>query len=278
MSDFQSFAAAHGLIIRDLEMGRWCRVPTEDHPASRNGAYKFMGDCGHVQNWATMPEASTWFPDADSRVAVDRWAMQRLREKAEREAKEAKEKAARKAGWICHQCVNEQHAYLDWKGFPDLLGMVWHKAEGENLLVVPMCVKGKLVGCQTINRDGEKKFLFGQQTKGAEYLIDNKGSHYFVEGYASGLSLRLVLKALKVRYTVHVCFSAHNLTFMAKAIGSGIVIADRDASETGERAAKATGLPYWISDVIGNDINDDHQRLGIFRLSQSFRQWLRGVK
>ena len=50
--DFYRFAETHGLIIRDLVMDRWVRVPTIDHPGKRNGAYIFNGNSGAVQNWA----------------------------------------------------------------------------------------------------------------------------------------------------------------------------------------------------------------------------------
>ena len=51
---FHDFARAHGLIIRDLISHRWVSTPTEDHPRKRNGRYKYLGNVGWVQNWATM--------------------------------------------------------------------------------------------------------------------------------------------------------------------------------------------------------------------------------
>lgn len=272
MSDFQSFAAAHGLIIHDLEYGRWCRVPTEDHPTKKNGCYKLMGDVAFVRNWATMDESATWFPAAENKIMIDHVALKRTREKAHRELIEGRQRAAKKAGWICHQTVQETHSYLDSRGFPDLLGMVWHKTEEENLLVVPMRIEGKIVGCQTIDRDGDKRFLYGQQTKGAEYLIDNKGRDWIVEGYATGLSLRLALHALKVRYKVHITFSAHNLTQMARELPGSLVVADNDLSGAGEAAAKASGRPYLLPPP--GDFNDWHRDIGLFRISQELRKWL----
>ena len=35
-------------------------VPTDDHPRKRNGRYRWLGDVGWVQNWATMQEPAMW--------------------------------------------------------------------------------------------------------------------------------------------------------------------------------------------------------------------------
>ena len=205
----------------------------------------------------------------------------RKREQAERLTQEGMERerlaqaAARKAGWIMHQTVQEQHAYLHSKGWAEAKGAVWWAGEDQNLLCIPMRVGEALVGVQMIDRAGGKRYLSGQRTSGAEYLIANNGrgaEDFWVEGYASGLSLRACLSALRMRYRIHVTFSAGNLKAMAN---SGYVIADNDASGTGERVAIATGLPYWMSDVQGEDINDAHKRLGLFRTSQALQKWLR---
>jgi hypothetical protein len=48
--NFSAFASAHGLRIRQvLDDGRWHRVPTDDKPRKRNGAYVFDGQSGAVQ-------------------------------------------------------------------------------------------------------------------------------------------------------------------------------------------------------------------------------------
>jgi len=57
-----------------------------------------------------------------------------------------------------------------------------------------------------------------------------------------------------------------------------VVIADNDTSKTGEKAAIETGLPYWMSDVEGEDINDLHRRLGLFKASQQIGKWLRSLQ
>ena len=100
---------------------------------------------------------------------------------------------------------------------------------------------------------------------------------YWCEGYATALSLRACLKALKLRYIIRCTFSVGNMRKMATDFGEGIIIADNDASHAGEDAAIATDLPYWISDYVGEDFNDQHKRLGTFRLSQDLGKFLRSL-
>jgi putative DNA primase/helicase len=202
----------------------------------------------------------------------------------ERASKEGKERikqalaASKKAGWILHQAKPEKHAYLWSKGFPELDGLVWRPDDSENLLCIPMYKGKNLVGVQMIDRHGVKKFLSGQQSSGAEYVIDNSGigaKDFWVEGYATGLSLRVCLAALKMRYRIHICFSAGN---MLKLAHSGYCIADNDASGTGKKAAMETGLPYWMAPVEGDDLNDYWRKNGTFKTSQEIGRWLRGAR
>jgi putative DNA primase/helicase len=186
--------------------------------------------------------------------------------------------ASKKAVWILGKCVEEKHAYLDSKGFPDLDGLVWRPEQENNLLCIPMYVRGNLAGLQMIDKHGAKKFLSGQITSEAEYCFDAGGlnsSDWWVEGFASGLSLRECLHALKLRYRIHVTFSAQNLKRMAH---SGYVVADNDTSLTGQNAAIATGLPYWMPEAAGTDINDFHKLHGTFRASQVLRKWMFSIQ
>lgn len=191
------------------------------------------------------------------------------------EREKAQQAAASKAGWILHQTKPEQHAYLHSKGWPDATGAVWWPDDRQNLLCIPMRVGDALVGVQLIDREGTKRYLTGQRTSGAEYLISNNGrgaADWFVEGYATGLSLRICLQALRMRYRIHITFSAANLVKVAALHAGGYVIADNDESGTGERVALQTGLPYYMPDA--GDFNDMHKAMGTFRASQALRQWV----
>ena len=263
---FEDFARSHGLILRGLIPHRWIATPTEDHPRSRNGRYKFLGDVGWVQNWATMQTPVMW----TSGAKVD---YRPLIQQASRQRAEEARAAAKKAGWILHQCKKQTHPYLEAKGFPEEVGDVW-ETDGKKLLVLPMRKAGFLVGCQLINEQGEKKFLHGQTTKGAALTLDAKGIPIFCEGYATALSIRAAMRAIKMRYTIYVCFSAGNMKEVARNIPNGVVVADNDASHTGLKAAEETGKPYWIAPTVGDDFNDAHQHMGLFQISQSLKRVL----
>jgi putative DNA primase/helicase len=267
MMDLLDFCRAHGIIIdAPPPIGYWKRYQTVDHPRKRNGAVKWMGDHAFVQNHATDTEVSIWKPDSISESKRRDYA--RLAQQAEQEKVRMQVSAAEKAKTLLQGSVLARHAYLKAKGFPDEQGWI-----NDGKLVIPMRVDAELVGCQVIDSDGNKKFLYGQRTSGASFDFDNKGKHYLCEGYATALSLRHALRSLKRNYVIHVCFSASNLLKLAEKFG-GFVIADNDESGTGERVAKQTGLPYWMSEQVGEDANDASQRLGLFKFTQSLTKSL----
>lgn len=265
--EFISFCRAHGVLI-DIPppIGVWRRYPTEDHPKKRNGAVKFMGDHGFVQNHAVDTEVSLWQPDTPIKVDRAKIAKDLAMVEAKRRADQAD--AVKRAAFILGETVLGKHAYLDKKGFVGSEDRIWGH-EGKRTLVVPMRVGGNLVGCQLIEEDGSKKFLYGQRTSNAELVIDNKGTHILCEGYATALSVQSALRKMSRRYTIHVCFSAGNMKKVAEGLPDGLIIADNDKSGTGERVAKEIGWKYWMSDVVGEDANDTHQRIGILKLGLS---------
>ena len=263
---FLDFAASFGLILQHPEVGKWVAVPTVDHPRKRNGRYKFLGDRGWVQNWATMTEPKMWTGQCD-----DMGFVRRVIAREEVDRKRLQEKAAKKAGWILHQCVQDVHPYLEAKGFPKEQGNVWPE---HKLLAIPMRISGRLVGVQLIDHEGEKRFLHGQVTKGAVFTFDAGGLPIFVEGFATGLSVRAAMQSMKLRYQIHVCFSAGNLEHVARSFKRGIIIADNDLHGVGERAARNTGHPYWISATRGQDFNDFHQDVGLFQAAIDLRRML----
>lgn len=268
MNEFIKFAESLGLIITSVVAGRWVRVPTVDHPKKRNGAYFYDGDYAHVQNWATMDRAVTWFADKPMTHYEKEKQLKRIEVSKKNyfdEKIKAQAQAAQKAKWIISQSIVEQHAYLDSKGFPEAVGLVWRPDEKQNLLIIPMRYKNEIVGCQMIDRDGGKKFLKGQRTIGAEFVLGSKGGDIWCEGYATGLSIR---KCMKGQYKIHICFSAGNLRNMAT---SGFVVADNDESFAGEKAAIDTGLEYYTPPIVGHDFNDFHKIVGDFKAGQALK-------
>jgi len=270
---FLDFCRAHGILIdREPPIGVWKRYPTEDKRHHRNGAVKWLGDVGYVQNHATQTEISVWHADGDS--AMDPNKARKLVEAAHRDIRDKQEKAAQKAGFILHQCQIGYHPYLEKKGFKEDQGNIWKK-DDELLLVIPMRVGHRLVGCQLISEDGTKKFLFGQRTSGAAFVFDNHGPNILCEGYATALSIKAAMKALKRRYTLYACFSAGNMKKVADTLPGGFIVADNDESRTGQNTAQQIGWPTWMPDTTGMDANDQHQRDGLFKFSQSLGKVIR---
>lgn len=273
---FEDFARQHGLILSGLQLDRWIPTPTEDHPRSSNGRYKFLGNVGWVQNWATMEKPATWFAEGHT---IDSPQIQKSIDESRHRAMESADRASKTAGWILHQTELKSHPYLVAKGFPEEMGNVWNK-DGKDILVIPMRIDKRLVGVQLINDEGKKNFLQGQTNKGASFCMNAKGIPIFCEGYATALSIRECMKSCNIKYAIYVCFSASNMKHIARTIGDGIIIADNDPNHIGEKSAIETGKPYWISETVGEDFNDYHRRVGNFRASQNLKKILlsSGVK
>ena len=256
---FVEFAISFGLVIDHVVNDRWVRVPTVDHPQKRNGSYKFVGNVGWVQNFATMETPALWKDRFAKPMPFERRAV------AEKDVLFKQSAAARKAATLINHSTKATHPYLTAKGFPDFKGVVWN-----GLLVLPMRVGSSLVGAQLIGEDGSKKFLAGQRTKGASLTIDAKGQHFVCEGFATALSVRRAMKHLGKRYTITVAFSAGNMVEVSKGLGGLLVIADHDAA--GIAAAKKIGR-YWLGGE-GQDFNDFEMRHGTEAAAESLNAFL----
>lgn len=267
---FRDFAAAHGLLIRDLmDDGRIHRCPTLDHPKKRNGAYKYLGEWGWVQDWAASDTAQLWFADEKNEVVKARARADMAA--VMREEQRRRQVAAQKAAEIIRKCDTGSHPYLDGKGFPNEVGLI----DFDGRLVVPMrsvsayaCVQS----LQWIDADGNKKFLTGGAAKGGVMVLGQGKEAWLCEGYATGLSVRAALKTLYRSARVVVCFSAGNLAHVAGCLsGPRFIVADNDASLTGQRTAEQTGLRWCMPPAVGQDANDMHRQNGLLALGSLLR-------
>lgn len=272
---FDAFCRAHGLIVDGITPGRWVRVPTTDHPRKKNGAYKFLGDIGWVQNHALEVDVSTWRADAQDLHGVDVQRIQRQAAEFDEKMRRGWQRAAVQAEALLAQAELTEHNYLHLKGLGEHRALV----SGDALLV-PMrhWRSNRLVGVQTIRwleaeRRYEKKMMAGMRAKGAVLRLGSPQAArtWLVEGYATALSVEAALKLLRLRDSVTVCFSAGNLIHVAQQLQAErqavAVFADHDASGAGERAARHTGAPWVMSPLQGEDANDMHQREGVFRVA-----------
>jgi putative DNA primase/helicase len=282
MSDFVSFASAHGLEIRRLIAdGNIHRCPTTAKPRSDNGAYMLDRDRGWIQDWA-QGERVIWWQDEHAKpwTEADKAAAEaRRRAQAKERTAQARKAALQASQWLSEaELVIPRvgrpwrpgrpaleaiyaHPYLVRKGFPNESGF---EREGELLIPMYDCRDYReLVGLQRIGDD--KKFLLGQRAKGAVYRFGAGKAieKWLCEGYATALSVRAGLKKLYRDADVYVCFSAGNIEYVASAGIGTHVMADNDQSGTGQRAAEATGLCWTMPGDVGIDANDLHQAKGI---------------
>lgn len=262
---FIEHAQAHGLIIKDLiSDGRWHRVPTTDKPRKRNGAYLFDGARGVVKNWATMEDFAGW-PERGQKVEpIDPLKLERIRKENMLKQQAQYKRVSVVAQYNINSAKLQRHAYLTKKGFPLELGLVL-----DDDLLIPMrdFRTMNILSLQRISVGGTKKFMTGGQTKGAVYIIGKKrnpAGRIFCEGYATGLSIRAALDYMRQPYEVWVCFSASNMIYVADKVGGNrFVVADNDASGTGQNAAESIGLPWVMPEPVGQDFNDLHQSEGL---------------
>ena len=259
---FESFAIEHGLLINGLELNKWIRVGTVDHPQKKNGAYIFDGHGGAVINFAVHDKHQIY--KSKSVYAYDPQVIA-IRQQLQKERIEKQNQAKRRADYIVSHCYHYSHPYMIRKGFAQRFS-IW-----KDLLVVPMRINDELVGCQLIAPDGTKKFLSGQITKGASLVMGKKGRNIVCEGLATGMSVRRAMRYLREQSQIHVCFSANNMVDIASCLENPLVIADND--ETGVRSAKKIASTYWLGEA-GEDFNDAEQRLGTAEVAESLGEFL----
>lgn len=268
---FVTFARAHGLEIGDLvARDRIQRCGTVDKPRSKNGAFFFDGSRGWVFNWSGEARVQ-WYDDPHARPWTEEekaaWKAKRAAATAAQER--AYRDAALRAANMLRTTVPGQHDYLIRKGLPKSDGLVLP----DGALLVPMrnVMTNELQGAQVIRWDvdalrWDKKMVYGMRAKGAVLRIGPRTAAETIlcEGWATGLSIELAARQMRLSASVLVCFSDSNMVHVAgQTKGRRMVFADHDESGAGERAAKATGLPYCMSPKLGEDANDMHLRAGL---------------
>lgn len=250
---------------------------------SAKAVWRSIGAAGKVGIGTLFHEAAAngWRDNDESRAPLtEQEQAEKRRARAARDAATLAEEARKQRAYraaadasqkVIEQCELKTHYYLNSKGLPDVVALV-----NDSTLIVPMrnLETNQLQGMQSIDwiageRRWEKKMAFGMRAKGAVLRLGNQRSKetFLCEGYATGLSIELALRRLRLNACVLVCFSDSNMAHVAaKVTGAAFVLADNDVSLAGEKAAKKTGLPWSMSDVVGEDANDLHHRAGLVAL------------
>ena len=271
---FINFARAHGVEIDPGKLyasDRIRRCPTTDKPHSTNGAYFWDGERGWVFNWSGEARVQ-WFEDSNAKAWTKEekraWAMKRQTANADIQRKH--EAAALHAAMLLRSTTPGPHDYLLRKGLLRSEGL----SLPDGALLVPMrnLFTNELQGAQVIRwmpeeMKWDKKMIPGMKAKGAVLRLGSKTAAETIlcEGYATGLSIELAARQLRLNSSVLICFSDSNMVHVASLLTKGkrIVFADNDRSGAGEKAARDSGLPYCMSDIEGEDANDLHKRAGL---------------
>lgn len=270
MSDFHSFAIAHGLQIDKLyPADRVQRCSTVDKPRSKNGAWFFDGVRGWVCDWAQGGELH-WF-DGESKTftSEQRKAWARKKGALQSRQEEGWTNAALTAAIALRATKPAEHNYLHSKGLGHVLGLV--NPEGDLLVPMRNFTTNELVGAQLIRwlndeRRYEKKMMPGMRAKGAVLRLGPKHAQetYLLEGYATGLSVEMAARQMHLSASVLVTFSDSNMVYIAPMVkGPAYCFADNDESGAGLRAAEKIGFPWCMSETKGFDANDLHKKSGL---------------
>ena len=221
------------------------------------------------------------------------------RQQLEREAEAARQRAVRAAA-EAQQMLERAgapevgHPYLVRKGLPEVSA---HILDGKLLLPMRNVWNGQVQAVQTIEEDGRKKFQpWGCSVKesvfhagGYRRNAEGVSAIWICEGYASALSVYLALQRMYripppgvrgKRDKVLVAYSAHAIKsesirrWIAREGVPGYVIADNDASRTGQKVALETEYDYWMPPEVGMDANDCHVQWGLDWLADALGDFL----
>lgn len=272
----QAIAASGMTPPHRIVPGRWIRFPgIGKSKSNRAGWCRVISPTLAIYGDWSSGFTATWTDEShrdskDSARLLEearRGAMEYARQQRQRNAS-----AAKRAAEMIHSAQMGTHPYLARKGFPEQVGLVL-----DGKLLIPVRDVNRytnIISVQSIAEDGEKRFLAGGRTRDGIYRLGAAPGLarrvVLCEGYATSLSLFAALQRLPGPHSVIACFSANNLVRVAKIFDMGYVCADHDASQTGERAAIATGLPWAMPPEIG-DFNDMHQEHGLLAVMEALR-------
>lgn len=286
---------------RSYRHGQWAKTDTLAGKGGKGDGRVMVDDLKVVGwNWQTGLKATAWLRDRDSLTPLERRQFAERKAKDEADHKERASRAAHVADRLIAAAKIGTHSYLMRKGFPaeqanvlpasavaEIGGSYLTVEGGRSAIVIPARIGARIASAQIIWEDGAKKFLAGGEMGGAVHRLATGRETWLCEGFATGLSLRAVLKALNRSATILCCFSASNIATVARSIeGRCFIAADHDPVPkadpfgglgTGEHYAKVSGRPYTMPPDLGTDFNDMHVRAGIFAVQKHIRDFVRSI-
>lgn len=281
-----------------LDFGRWLKTSTLSGKNGKgDGRVMINGASITAYNWQTGQSSTVWLEDEKSPAV--RKQVRRDIQKQQAERMRRAQEAAGVAARLVAGAELRAHDYLARKGFPDEMALVIDAAavakiggkylvpdDGGAAIIIPARIGTAVRNVQLIWESGEKKFLANGEMGGASHRIATGRDRWHCEGFATGLTLRAALKALRHNATVLCCFSASNVETVARgAQGRCYIATDHDKPVpqydglgAGEYFARRSGVPYLLPPNVGDDLNDIHQRDGLFAVQRLICDFLKGAR
>lgn len=248
---FRSGGKGHG---KGGDKPGWYIAFADGIPAGRFGCWR----SGIEQSWRA--DVGRQYTPADEMAFARRMAEA----SAVREAERAKLREAVaetvESIWAACTAAAPDHPYLARKG----VKTHGSRVTGDGRLVVPMYAPdGHLSSLQYISADGTKLYHAGGQTGGCSWVVGtpDQPMTYIAEGFATAATVAEASGGHCV-----VAYSASNLPVVAGQIreskGQGhriVVVADRDASGTGQKYADQCAAKYGCDVILppcDGDVND----------------------
>jgi putative DNA primase/helicase len=201
--------------------GQLHRCGTEGKPHGEDGAYLLHLDglpAGGFENHRDGLGWQNWKADTAQTLTPEEKAAYRKKMEADRRAREARDEAKHEAAakvarraWDAARGILA-HPYLTAKGVKPY-GV--RSDAGGNLVIPLYDAKGAIQSIQTIQNNGQKRFLTDGRKRGCYFPIGGKpdGVLCVCEGYATGASIHEAMG-----YPVAIAFDAGNLLPVAEAL------------------------------------------------------------
>ena len=238
----------------NLKTGRWGDFATGETGGDLISLYAYL-------NGTDQGTAALTLAEGNGIEVTPQRREEATARKAEREAREAAERAAAirraKARWDAAQpCAD--HPYLSRKGVRSHGLRIDRR--GNLLIPIFSAATGELQSVQSIAAHGAKRFAKSVPTRAGRFTIPGALPRLFCEGYATGATLHEATGR-----EIVVCFTANNLPPVASILAQpgDIAAADNDPSGAGQAAARETGLPILLPPQQGHDWNDHAAEHGL---------------